>query len=1115
MINRDEKYKIKTSKYDGQDYSRKAFIFVGQASTFPNMYKNWLSQSEDRLYYLNIANEYFFNIYSDNRVLDYINNPNSNLSIYADSKNYSLFALETTLFYYFLSQGIVPNCLTSHSFGEFAAFTCSGIVKFEDMLKIIEKRDEFSPEHFKLGRMLALSSTEKVLESILAEEKYIIANKNSYKQLAIIVEDDDSIKRIKKILKDNQISSKLLSEVSRPYHTYHMEETANKMLAYLSSSNIEFRAPLIPVYSSSLNKLITAGNFSKEEVIRALSFQVTNQVDFIRVISELHTDHNIYSFFEIGPQKSHAMLCKNILEKHEFNFFSSDDLINNKVEKRIIISSDNEIFKKLAFFINKVTGYNIQEISVSDNFQEDLGIDSIKKAEIIFETLKNIEANVDADFNLSRFTSLAETVNYIEQLDKNISPEEEGGGDKRFYTHKRELASVNGNFDISGVVYERLLLAELDGDQSLKSGNIYFVFDEMSRLNFQQKGYGDIILSLGKLVENNYIKKIVLFTDPQNQYFSRVISSFLKSLKKELHTFLFKTVVVESYDNDFSYYLERELNDDFQVSSVVYKARERYYEQMEEIAENNTIEGVKSLGTVLWTGGARGISRDLILECLGAEISFDKLILVGRSDPASTELSEFFNLLKLKNVNFHYIQSDILNSQFILDELDKMKIKAIDYCFNSVGIEVSERFYEKSSDSIRSEFALKPGSIETIKKLLSKVIIKEIIQFSSVVGEYGNDGQTIYSASNSMAAALLFETSQKFRDIKIAVLHLPPFDGSGMTENVGLYQKLKNSKVAMITVKNATDLILNILKQKENKSFEEYFLMTNGDQYFYQLGSLDFESLTKRCGELSPISSGVIFTKNYSLENDQFLNDHVINKQAVIPAAEIISNIMAISQALIPKVSIWEDLNIKNMALIGSEGKKLKYKLNFNSDQELCFNLTVYSEVPHLVSNVSLKTEEIVHIKNGLFERKFVIDSESIYSKDALFFGPSLHFCKNVYWDGNKCLEVVFDKLSSNNDDLLFSLLDTSFQSICVLGLIVKNSLGIPVRIEKMFFNKRCLTGDRFQVQSELLEFYERSYLGNVIVLNQNGEVVLRLEKLLLNTINAPESYIEPIIKFK
>ena len=401
-------YEVLFGKYSGPDFSRRCFIFPGQGGAFPGMFK------EEYLNFKIIQDKFAqadllakkFNL---PKISDYVLNPNKiKKEILPAVANLALFTLELAIFDILKSLKIYPKIVTGHSFGEYAAIVAAGIVFFEEMFEIVYYRDHFCPSTNFAGFMIAVNADAKKLKTILNKEDYYISNLNSPNQTVISV-SKNAVDNISKILEEKKIRHKILYNIPQPYHSPYLNDVKKRMEKHFQHKEISCKAPEIPIFSSVLNKLIDKDNFQKKDIKNIFLNQIITKVDFINQIENIYS-LRCFNFLEIGNKKLFSVFADDILSSagKEVKIELASDFL--KKNNEAIIGSKNPINSKLFSLINKaigkITGYEIEKISIEDKFQEDLGIDSIKKADILLTVLNEANIRPGEDFNTSEFVSV-------------------------------------------------------------------------------------------------------------------------------------------------------------------------------------------------------------------------------------------------------------------------------------------------------------------------------------------------------------------------------------------------------------------------------------------------------------------------------------------------------------------------------------------------------------------------------------------------------------------------------------------------------------------------------------------------------------------------------------
>ncbi len=235
-------------------------------------------------------------------------------------------------------EGIEANYVAGLSLGEYSGLIYSGIVSFEDGVKLVKSRATIMDEGIEegVGSMAAVMKLSKEKVDTLLEEAskfgvVEVANYNCPGQVVITGEVDairESIS-IAKSLGGLCIPLK----VSGPFHSSLYEKASFKY--YESIKYIEINEPKKVMYSNVLGK-----PYSKQDDIRdLLRKQIMSPVLFEDSINHM-LDQGIDTFIELGPGKTLSGFVKKIDKKANVYNIEDLDTLKSTVEK---IKSEGEI----------------------------------------------------------------------------------------------------------------------------------------------------------------------------------------------------------------------------------------------------------------------------------------------------------------------------------------------------------------------------------------------------------------------------------------------------------------------------------------------------------------------------------------------------------------------------------------------------------------------------------------------------------------------------------------------------------------------------------------------------------------------------------------------------
>ncbi len=244
----------------------------------------------------------------------------------------ALLAASVAIWRVWLAQnGPRPSLLAGHSLGEYSALVCSGVLQFEDGIRLVHQRGQFmqSAVSAGTGKMAAIIGLDDAKIAGLCEQAAqggIVspANFNSPGQ-TVIAGDVEAVERAMALCKEAGAKRALPLNVSVPSHCALMKPAAEKLERALAE--VQFGDPDIPVVQNVDARIADDAQLIKENLIKQLYAPVL-WVDSVRFMHSAGVDRAV----ECGPGKVLAGLIKRIAP--EINCFASDDgaSLNNAIE---------------------------------------------------------------------------------------------------------------------------------------------------------------------------------------------------------------------------------------------------------------------------------------------------------------------------------------------------------------------------------------------------------------------------------------------------------------------------------------------------------------------------------------------------------------------------------------------------------------------------------------------------------------------------------------------------------------------------------------------------------------------------------------------------------------
>ena len=213
-----------------------------------------------------------------------------------------------------------------HSLGEYTALTCSGVLSFENTIKLLKLRGKAMQEAVPKGEggMIAVLGSElEILEDIINKKKNdfkcFIANDNSNGQI-VLSGTMINIEKLSIYLNSINIKNIKLS-VSAPFHCELMKTATELMRNELAK--IVFKD-----FQTALISNVTAQEIHDSLLIRDLLVrQIESRVRWRESINYM-IKNGVNNFIEIGPGKVLSGLVKRIDKKVKVGAINNEEDIN-------------------------------------------------------------------------------------------------------------------------------------------------------------------------------------------------------------------------------------------------------------------------------------------------------------------------------------------------------------------------------------------------------------------------------------------------------------------------------------------------------------------------------------------------------------------------------------------------------------------------------------------------------------------------------------------------------------------------------------------------------------------------------------------------------------------
>lgn len=919
---------VQNTPWASQSYEIAAFVFPGQGAFNLRNIREFHQRSQ-----------VFQDLLSTAEMISHNENFPNPSALLADDSSGSMFAQNLLLFCYqvalfreFSDKLIAPRFLTSHSFGEYAAFCASGILDFPDAYRIVALREASSPPLHAEGSLIAVAAGSADIDLSKFSRPLYLANRNSSKQTVFAVAKKD-LKLVLRELRAARLPAKELSSVARPYHSPLMNTARQTFRDNLDKIRFKISPSCIPLISSVTGEMIPERtSFSRDQLIEHLTRQLTNEVNFIHQI-EVLSGLGVDGFIELDIHEMVAPFIRDILPPRKTPVFTIGSYLSEEKRDTHVSTfkvSDLKVFEMVSRFISQITGYKIEEIRLEQKLEEDLRIDSIKKAEVLFRTFQERNIETGANLEVAKIKQVGDIVRLVENLKESAPASEKSP--VRFMVKCGQWRKVPRPLGTPNSGNRRPPSKSLKIQDSFlsifsfgKNRWVLHLTEDVPVENLQRL-LSETHQSLEKIRSDGQSLQTLILMGEKTRSFQG-LKAFLRSLSLEADSFVIKSIETNRALSDGD--IENEFSE-MSLREIKYQDGERFswtlHQPVDALQTQPTPEHIFSIG------GTSGI-----LEAFYESMDHKKtsLSVIGRKEASLVEPT-----LQKFGSKFHrvqYRQADATNWEEIGNAFKnaEKEFGPVDLIIDASGSQFSRFFHQKSIEEIREELDSKILPTLHLEKILALRSQKpRYLKLNSIAASHGNSGQSVYGFANDYACG----------EDWVTPLHFPPTDSIGMTEEATTLRVVKMLGIDLLPREQLPPLLNTMISSPEG----HFILMTPKNEFMLTAQHLPWR--------WDPTSPGIrraedgLFERQIDMETLPFLKGHLMLNQCLIPASLYLGQLYVALKAFHQCLPTIDSYELKNLITLEAGPVNVKTKFTFGE------NGTTHIKVSSLLENFTLSS---------------------------------------------------------------------------------------------------------------------------------------------------------------
>lgn len=229
-------------------------------------------------------------------------------------------------------KGFTPDIVGGHSLGEYSALVAAGVLKFQDAVRLVNKRGEFMQAAVPLGKgaMAAILGLDRdkiiaICEKVNNEIGSVQGVNFNCPGQIVIAGETAAVEKAAEEMKEAGARRTVMLPVSAPFHSRLLEPAAAKLKLELDKVTMEDAK--IPVVANVNAKIVTKADEIRESLVQQAAHPVLWE-DCVATIIET----GVGGFVEVGPGKTLTGFTKKINKEMQLANVEDIDSLAKTIE---------------------------------------------------------------------------------------------------------------------------------------------------------------------------------------------------------------------------------------------------------------------------------------------------------------------------------------------------------------------------------------------------------------------------------------------------------------------------------------------------------------------------------------------------------------------------------------------------------------------------------------------------------------------------------------------------------------------------------------------------------------------------------------------------------------
>jgi NAD(P)-dependent dehydrogenase (short-subunit alcohol dehydrogenase family) len=238
---------------------------------------------------------------------------------------------------------------------------------------------------------------------------------------------------------------------------------------------------------------------------------------------------------------------------------------------------------------------------------------------------------------------------------------------------------------------------------------------------------------------------------------------------------------------------------------------------------------------------------------------------------AQQEIENTLSTLTQNGARVEYIPVDISDKEKLQESLIEpvRRFGRITGVIHGAGTLADKRIEKKTADDFESVISPKVDGLRNLFTVAPAANLDFLVLFSSIVGVFGNIGQTDYAIANEVLNKTAYQVKRENPECRVLSINWGPWDSGMVTPE--LKKAFADRNMAVIPASAGAEMLVGLLSSDRVISKEPVQVI---------VGAIP----TRMAGEVTPDLHTYIIHRKLELDKNPFLQDHCIGNNPVLPA---------------------------------------------------------------------------------------------------------------------------------------------------------------------------------------------------------------------------------------